>query len=76
VFAKILTMKTMTARIFVYLVLCVGGDLAAAQTASTSSGVLTFSTDPAESTVRFTLGVAAQEHKRSGPKTSAVSGPD
>jgi polyisoprenoid-binding protein YceI len=46
----------MSARILVYLLLCVFGGLVAAETASTSSGVLVFNIDPAESTVQFTLG--------------------
>ena len=46
----------MTARILVYLLLCACGDLVAAETVLTSSGVFAFNIDPAKSTVRFTLG--------------------
>jgi len=49
-------MKMMSARLIVYLLLCICGDLVAAETAPTSSGVLTFNIDPANSTVQFTLG--------------------
>jgi len=49
-------MKMMSARLIVYLLLCIRGDLVAAETAPTSSGVLTFNIDPANSTVQFTLG--------------------
>ncbi|HEX7194212.1 MAG TPA: YceI family protein [Chthoniobacterales bacterium] len=46
----------MSARLIVYLLLCICGDLVAAETAPTSSGVLSFNIDPAKSTVQFTLG--------------------
>ncbi|HEV3209627.1 MAG TPA: YceI family protein [Chthoniobacterales bacterium] len=46
----------MCARLIVYLLLCIFGDLVAAETAPTPSGVLTFNIDPAKSTVQFTLG--------------------
>jgi polyisoprenoid-binding protein YceI len=49
-------MKMMSARLIVYLLLCICGDLVTAETAPTSSGVLTFNIDPANSTVQFTLG--------------------
>jgi len=49
-------MKMMSARLIVYLLLCICGDLVAAETAPTSSGVLNFNIDPAKSAVQFTLG--------------------
>jgi polyisoprenoid-binding protein YceI len=51
-----MAMKMMSARLIVYLLLCICGDLVAAETAPTSSGVLSFNIDPAKSTVQFTLG--------------------
>jgi polyisoprenoid-binding protein YceI len=51
-----MAMKMMCARLIVYLLLCIFGDLVAAETAPTPSGVLTFNIDPAKSTVQFTLG--------------------
>jgi polyisoprenoid-binding protein YceI len=51
-----MAMKMMRARLIVYLLLCIFGDLVAAETAPTPSGVLTFNIDPAKSTVQFTLG--------------------
>ena len=49
-------MKMMSARLIVYLLLCICGDLVTAETAPTSSGVLSFNIDPAKSAVQFTLG--------------------
>jgi polyisoprenoid-binding protein YceI len=51
-----MAMKMMCARLIVYLLLCIFGDLVAAETAPTPSGVLTFNIDLAKSTVQFTLG--------------------
>jgi polyisoprenoid-binding protein YceI len=51
-----MAMKMMSARLILYLLLCICGDLVAAETAPTSSGVLSFNIDPAKSTVQFTLG--------------------
>jgi hypothetical protein len=46
----------MSARLFVYLLVCVCGRLAAAELAPVSSGVLSRNIDPAKSVVHFTLG--------------------
>jgi polyisoprenoid-binding protein YceI len=54
--SNVMAMKMMSARLIVYLLLCICGDLVAAETAPTSSGVLSFNIDPAKSTVQFTLG--------------------
>jgi polyisoprenoid-binding protein YceI len=51
-----MAMKMMSARLILYLLLCICGDLVAAETAPTSSGVLNFNIDPAKSAVQFTLG--------------------
>jgi polyisoprenoid-binding protein YceI len=66
-------MKMMSARLIVYLLLCICGDLVAAETAPTSSGVLTFNIDPANSTVQFTLGALLHTvHGTFGIKSGAV----
>jgi polyisoprenoid-binding protein YceI len=66
-------MKMMSARLIVYLLLCICGDLFAAETAPTSSGVLTFNIDPANSTVQFTLGALLHTvHGTFGIKSGAV----
>jgi polyisoprenoid-binding protein YceI len=66
-------MKMMSAHLIVYLLLCICGDLVAAETAPTSSGVLTFNIDPANSTVQFTLGALLHTvHGTFGIKSGAV----